>query len=136
MYQVDSAADAVCNGGSDFICDWLYDVTENETLAEAASWIVERPFKVILILVVAYFLNRIVRRAIARAEDRMIQDRERKLTGRPRRLRTADSRTWSCAQGRRPANCPSLPNKPSSVLGRSGRSCAALQASPSGHWRF
>ena len=79
MAQAETTATDVCNGGADFICDWVYDITSNETLAEALSWVVERPLKVILILVVAYFLNRIVRRAIAQGEERMIQDRERKL---------------------------------------------------------
>lgn len=79
MAQSETTASEACNGGSDFICDWVYDLTENETLAEALGWIVERPLKVVLILVVAYFFNRIIRRAIARGEERMIQDRERKL---------------------------------------------------------
>jgi len=79
VYQVDSTVSTVCGGGNDFVCDWVYDWTDNETLAEAAGWVVERPLKVVLILVVAYFLNRIVRRSIARVEERMIQDRERKL---------------------------------------------------------
>ena len=79
MAQAETTANDVCNGGADFICDWVYDLTGNETLAEAFGWIVERPLKVVLILLVAYFLNRIVRRAIVRAEERMIADRERKL---------------------------------------------------------
>ena len=82
MYQVDSAAADVCEGSNDFVCDWIYDWTGSESVAEAASWIVERPFKVLLILVIAYLLNRVVRRAIARAEDRMLRDRERRLTER------------------------------------------------------
>ena len=79
MAQAETTANDVCNGGADFICDWVYDLTGNETLAEAFGWIVERPLKVVLILLVAYLLNRIVRRAIVRAEERMIADRERKL---------------------------------------------------------
>lgn len=79
MYQVDTTATDVCNAGTDFICDWAYDLTGNETLAEALDWIVERPLKVLAILVVAWLINRLVRRAINRAEARMVRDRERKL---------------------------------------------------------
>ena len=79
MFQVDSTPVDVCNGGNDFICDWVYDQTGNETLAEALDWVVERPLKVIAILVIAYILNRLVRRAILRAEERMVRDREKKL---------------------------------------------------------
>lgn len=79
MYQVDATAGDVCNGGADFICNWAYDLTGNETLAEALGWIVERPFKVLVILIVAWLLNRFARRAIDRAEQRMVRDREKKL---------------------------------------------------------
>ncbi|MCP3997401.1 MAG: mechanosensitive ion channel family protein [bacterium] len=82
MYQVDTAANTVCDGGNDFVCDWIYDWTSNETAAEAAGWIVERPLKAILILVIAYVANRLVRRAIDRAEARMLSDREHRLNER------------------------------------------------------
>ncbi len=82
MFQVDTTATDVCDGGADFICDWIYDTTGNETLAEALGWIVERPLKVVAILVVAWLLNRLVRRAIDRAEARMVRDREQKLVER------------------------------------------------------
>lgn len=79
MYQVDATAADICDGGNDFICDWVYDLTGNETVAEALDRIVERPLKVLAILVVAWLLNRLVRRAIDRAEARMLSDRERKF---------------------------------------------------------
>ncbi len=82
MFQVDSTASSVCEGGNDFVCDWVYDLTDNETVAEAVGWIVERPLKVVIVLLLAYLLNRIVRRAIGRAETRMISDREKRLAER------------------------------------------------------
>ena len=77
--QAESATSDVCSGGNDFVCDWVLDVTGNERFAEAVDWFFERPLKVATILVVAWIVNRLVRRAIARAENRMIVDRERKL---------------------------------------------------------
>lgn len=79
MYQVETTNSEVCTGGNDFICDWVYDVTGNETVAEALDWFVERPLKVLFILLVAWVVNRIVRSAIARGERRMVRDREQKL---------------------------------------------------------
>lgn len=79
MFQVDTTSANVCDGGADFMCDWVYDLTSNETLSEAVDWIVERPLKVIAILLVAWALNRLVRRAIDRGEQRMVRDREAKL---------------------------------------------------------
>ncbi len=69
----------VCNASQDFICDWVYDVSGNARLAEIVDWVVERPLKVMALLFVAYLLNRVVRRAIGRAEERMIRDRDDKL---------------------------------------------------------
>ena len=82
MFQVDSSTSEPCSGDNDFICDWLYDVTGNERLAEAADWFVERPLTVLLIWVVAFIANRLVRNAIARGEDRMVRDREERLEAR------------------------------------------------------
>ncbi|MEA2003314.1 MAG: mechanosensitive ion channel family protein [Actinomycetota bacterium] len=79
MFQVDSAVSDVCGADGDFFCDWVLDVTGNEILAETTSWFVERPLKVVVILLVAYLLNRFARRSIDRGEDRMVRDRERKL---------------------------------------------------------
>lgn len=77
--QVAEEAGDVCGESPDFICDWVFDVTENERLAEIVDWIIERPLKVLLILLVAYLLNRLVRRAIKRSVARMVADREEKL---------------------------------------------------------
>lgn len=82
MFQVGTTPVDVCTGSNDIICDWVYDRTGNKTLAEALDWIVERPLKVVLILVAAYVINRLLRRAIQRAEHRMILDREKRLAER------------------------------------------------------
>ncbi|MDX2343186.1 MAG: mechanosensitive ion channel family protein [Acidimicrobiia bacterium] len=82
MYQVDSTVSEICDAGTDFMCDWIYDLTGNETIAEAADWIIERPLKVIGILIGAWLINRLVRRAIDRGEERMLRDREAKLVER------------------------------------------------------
>jgi small conductance mechanosensitive channel len=68
----------VCDASQDFICDWVYDITGNARLAEIVDWVVERPLKVAVILLIAYVLNRLMRRFIGRAEERMIRDRDRK----------------------------------------------------------
>ncbi len=79
MFQVDSTATDICSGNNDFVCEWIYDVTGNEQVARAADWFVKRPLTVLLIWVVALVVNRLVRRAIDRAEARMVRDRERRL---------------------------------------------------------
>lgn len=57
-----------CGSDPGFLCELVFDLTENETLAEATDFTV-RPVKVILIFVLAWVINRVVRRII----DRTVQ---------------------------------------------------------------
>lgn len=60
----------VCtNQGS--LCERLYDWTGNEELSETASWALGTPFKIVVILVSAFVLNRLSRRAIRVVTDRI-----------------------------------------------------------------
>ena len=75
MYQVETTVAEVCEGGNDFMCDWVYDVTGNETVAETVGWFIERPLKVLFILLIAWVINRIVRSALGRGEQRAVECR-------------------------------------------------------------
>ena len=48
------------------MCERVYEATENEALAEALSWVVHRPLKVLLIAVLAWVGVRLAKRGIAR----------------------------------------------------------------------
>ena len=52
-------------------CEQVYEWTESEGLAVAAEWLVDRPLDIALILVVAWILNRVAKRAIARFTERL-----------------------------------------------------------------
>jgi small-conductance mechanosensitive channel len=80
IQAADSAGTTVCGGSNDFVCDWVYNWSNNESLAKASAWVVDRPLRIALILVVAYLLNRLVRRAIKRTVERMLADREQRLS--------------------------------------------------------
>ena len=59
------AADQECweQGGN--LCSWVYERTsQNETAAHLASWFVDRPLRVILILVLAFVATRLTKRWI------------------------------------------------------------------------
>lgn len=71
-----------CGAEPGFACEWLYDLTGNALLARFSEWIVAKPAKILLILLVAYVLNRLVRRTIRRSVDRLITDRERRAAER------------------------------------------------------
>jgi small conductance mechanosensitive channel len=73
--QTDSAADTsevdvVCSNQGP-ICEVLYEWTDNELLAEATSFILGVPVKIIVIAVLALVANRLLRRAIKRFTTRL-----------------------------------------------------------------
>lgn len=51
---------------------WVLDRTDSEDWASVASWVVDKPFRILLIWLVAWLLSRIVRRLIRRFSERLI----------------------------------------------------------------
>ena len=57
----------------DQVCRYVYDhLGEHEALADLASWLVDRPLRVVLILVVAWILSVVARRWVKRLVARII----------------------------------------------------------------
>jgi small-conductance mechanosensitive channel len=52
------------------VCRWVYDATNNTTLAKIADWLVGRPLRIVVIVLVAVVVNVIVRRALSRIVTR------------------------------------------------------------------
>lgn len=46
------------------VCLRIYEWTGNETVAGLSEWVIDRPFRVLLIALVAFFVNRVARRTI------------------------------------------------------------------------
>jgi small conductance mechanosensitive channel len=51
---------------------WVLERTDSEDWASVASWVVDKPFRILLIWVVAWLLSRVVRRMIRRFSDRIV----------------------------------------------------------------
>jgi small conductance mechanosensitive channel len=62
-------ADA-CGADPGTVCEWVFDATDNEALAKVADWLVDRPLRIALILVVAAVISAVVHRALSRFVDR------------------------------------------------------------------
>jgi moderate conductance mechanosensitive channel len=60
-----------CGEDPSWICRWVLDNTDSETLATSADVLLARPLRIAFILVGAFILNRLVRRGIRRLTDRM-----------------------------------------------------------------
>ncbi len=67
-----------CGVDPGFLCEVVFDTTDSETLADVAEFLV-RPVTVLLILFVAWLLNRFVRRTINRSIDGIIESKSKKL---------------------------------------------------------
>jgi len=81
LLQLDTGLVDACGTEPGFVCEVVYDLTGNGTIAQISRW-AAKPVKVILILVAAWLLNRLVRRAIDRFVERLIIDREEKAEAR------------------------------------------------------
>jgi len=53
-----------CGGEAGSACLWMYRTTDSVSLARAADWLVAKPAKIVLIIVLAFVAYRIVSRAI------------------------------------------------------------------------
>ena len=55
-----------------YACEWIWDTTGNEVLASLVNWLIERPLKVVVILIGALMMNWVdveAGKKDARAED-------------------------------------------------------------------
>jgi small conductance mechanosensitive channel len=67
--------ESACGTEPGFVCELVYDWTENETAAEIADFL-SSPIEALLILVAAWILARIVRGLIGRGIDQVIENQE------------------------------------------------------------
>lgn len=53
-----------CGDDPGTVCEWVHDQTNSDFWAAAADWAIERPFRVLVILTVAFVVSRVLRRAV------------------------------------------------------------------------
>jgi small-conductance mechanosensitive channel len=58
------------------VCRWVSDLSHNDSLARFVDWVVAKPLKVALIFLLAYLVNRLLRRGIRKTIDRLVRERE------------------------------------------------------------
>lgn len=73
-----------------FLCDEVYDWTGSETLADWTSFLLDRPLKILLVVIGALIVSRLVRRGIDRLTDR-VQEAATEVDERaPRKFRQSE----------------------------------------------
>ena len=82
-------SESVCRGDG-WACEKVYDATGNEVLAHILGWLSDKPLKILLILVVAWIANRVLRRLIKRAGEQMATSADRLGEFVPNTLRRGD----------------------------------------------
>jgi small-conductance mechanosensitive channel len=68
-----SVTDA-CGLRPGLFCEWIYNQTNNDSAARLANWLVDKPLRITLILVVAYFIRRAVHTAIDHLTQRLAEE--------------------------------------------------------------
>ena len=64
-----------CGADPDWLCRKVFEWTDNSDLAGVATWLVDRPVKVIVIALLALIIRRVVHRAIDGLIDRLMSER-------------------------------------------------------------
>jgi moderate conductance mechanosensitive channel len=71
----------VCGDGAGAACLWVFRQTGRDVLARAADWLVAKPFKIVLILLLGYVLNRLAQRLVSRFVLRVADESSLLATG-------------------------------------------------------
>ena len=56
----------VCGDDRNLICEWVFERTDSEPGALLASWFLDRPLRIIFVLILAWIVNRVLRRIVRR----------------------------------------------------------------------
>lgn len=67
-----------CGDQPGAVCEWVFDLTDNQVLARLVDWLAGGPVIALVVLAVAVILNRLVRRLIDHFVDDLVEDRHRR----------------------------------------------------------
>lgn len=74
------STDEPCYEQTGNLCRWVYDRTDsNETLANLTHWFIDRPLRILLVLLVAWILTRLARRWVKRIVDQVVNESEHRF---------------------------------------------------------
>jgi small conductance mechanosensitive channel len=88
---VQTDLDDPCGDDPRMLCQWVFQRSDSEMLAEAAEWLVDRPLRIAVLLAAGWLVSRVLRRSVRRFGERAAErgDRELKLLERGRQPGTA-----------------------------------------------
>ncbi len=68
----DELVDA-CGDDPNLLCEWVFDRTDHQTWARLADWFVDRPLRILFIIVFAWFINRVLGRVVTRFAEELAE---------------------------------------------------------------
>jgi hypothetical protein len=84
---VETPLQDACGSDPNLICEWVFERTDSEAWASIADWFLDRPLRVVLIVVLAWLAARIGRRIVSRfaaeVAERSTQHRRAELDENP-----------------------------------------------------
>src|SRR6266508_4046984 len=75
----DAQIAAACGADPGWWCELVYRWTDNKAGAEVADWLAHKPIRVLLIVIGAWIVNGLVRRAIRLLADRLVRAQSGRL---------------------------------------------------------
>ncbi len=74
---------AACGSRPGLLCEFVFEQTDSDIAARIATWLVDKPLRILLILTVAWLIRWFLFRAIDRFVSRIAEDEDRRVTPLP-----------------------------------------------------
>ncbi len=100
--------ESACGSSPNRLCEWVFERTDSDGWATAADLIIDKPLRVIFILVVAFVLTRLVRRAIREFGERLADSQHRESVRALRKSRASQLLSDGESDGRSMARVQTL----------------------------
>ena len=114
-----------CGADPGVVCEFIFDVTGSETAA-GLSELLAKPIRVVLILLVAWLVNRVVRRSINGAVDSWLERRDDAVRQQAAEAEQDSLRAAAIRKARKLAQQPERGSQRAQTLGAVLRSIAAI----------
>ncbi|NNE75047.1 MAG: mechanosensitive ion channel family protein [Acidimicrobiales bacterium] len=85
---IDEGLRDACGTSPSRLCEWVFEWSDSEGFATALDIIINKPLRILLILLFAFVLTRVVRRVVQRFGERLAHDRSRDAVAALRQKRT------------------------------------------------
>ncbi|MGI9604587.1 MAG: mechanosensitive ion channel family protein [Acidimicrobiales bacterium] len=87
--ELDALRDA-CGANPKLVCEWVFERTDNETAAALVDWLVDRPLRILVIIVIAWIVSRVLSNLVTRFADQLAERNSAPLEPAPADPQVAD----------------------------------------------